>query len=151
MLPPPTRPKMPFGQWYAPIYIYNICKVCLGLYEQKKTSNIWQKCTTSQNGRFICTSTLFVHQLYKYITLSQQDICLPTLYLTVWFVYKLLKKQVQLMIKIKSHSKRSMVTSCIKVKKNDLDIRTSAQWYKYGWSIRICRMCLVSPVLISAK
>ena len=26
MLPPPPRPKMPFGQRHVAIYIYNICK-----------------------------------------------------------------------------------------------------------------------------
>ena len=28
--PPPPRPKMPFGQWYVAINIYNMCKGRLG-------------------------------------------------------------------------------------------------------------------------
>ena len=46
MLPPPPRPKMPFGQLNVAIQIYNICKGRLGsrggkgLYKRKNTSHL---------------------------------------------------------------------------------------------------------------
>ena len=66
MLPPPPRPKMPFGELNVAIQIYNICKGRLGSsgggegsHKRKKTSNILQ-------NKPLCKMVVFiVHQLYK--------------------------------------------------------------------------------------
>ena len=60
----PPRPKMPFGQLNVAIEIYNICKGRLGSRGGggrgciSERSQISDKRTTLQDGRFYCTSTV---------------------------------------------------------------------------------------------